>query len=513
VTRSVALAVAVTKIHDFPSLPGAAEGAKAFAGWAGEQGFEEVVLLTDQYRPVRVDELYRVADGAVRSGAARLFIFFAGHGLARGFGEDLWLLSEAPGNPGEAVDVAQSLRFARHSGIPHIAVFADSCRTAAEGTRLLAVTGRSIFPAPYPSPNICELDQFYAAAPGQAAWERHPSNPESPPYGIYTRCLLTALSGSDCSALSPVDDGQAPQAVLSHRLRDYLGRVVPTAVWQETGKQQWPDSLPGSFWKPNVLAWVPPTAPASRSPASPLPDGGQGSSGTGPVRDEGMEPTLNGAPDEPFPSLLESPEVSAAIRREEAVCRRAGTPGLAIRQGRPDNAVFVAGAVLRDAVRLRPSRDAQVARSVPVLRDGEDWRVTNRLDSPGPILLHLGEDHGPRITAATVTFPGYITVLRASRRGVEQVIYLPIGGTTHEIEATFSVLARASVLGRMNLFDPGAPEWASLVFEQLNPGLAAQAAYTWERQGDQRRIGGLKIFNGGGYGLVTAGSWCGMPEG
>ena len=165
----VALAIAVTNVSGFPSLPGSVTGARDFASWAEDQGFEKVVVLTDETRPVRAKDLYGVVAAAVDAGVARIFVFFAGHGLARGFGEDLWLLSGALNNPNEAVDVAQSVRLARYSGIPHVAVFGDTCRTVAGSPSLLAVTGTSIFPTPNFSRNPCELDQFYGATPGQSA--------------------------------------------------------------------------------------------------------------------------------------------------------------------------------------------------------------------------------------------------------------------------------------------------------------------------------------------------------
>lgn len=130
--------------------------------------------------------------GAVSARVDRLFIFFAGHGIGKGQMEDCWLLSDAMSNPDAAIDLARSLRMAHTCGIPHIAVFADTCRTPPSG-KLKDIVGQSLFKTIEPGPDpAAEIDRFYATRSGDASWELQPTgdDPRLAAYGIYTRCAI-----------------------------------------------------------------------------------------------------------------------------------------------------------------------------------------------------------------------------------------------------------------------------------------------------------------------------------
>jgi hypothetical protein len=142
------------------------------------------------------------------------------------------LLSDAMSNPDAAIDLARSLRMAHACGIPHIAVFADACRTPPSG-RLKNIVGQSLFetiePALEPAP---EIDRFYATRSGDASWELQPTGDDErlPAYGVYTRCLIAALSGDEETALKKVEGGREQFAVVSRKLDGHLREAVPEAV-------------------------------------------------------------------------------------------------------------------------------------------------------------------------------------------------------------------------------------------------------------------------------------------
>jgi hypothetical protein len=69
-----------------------------------------------------------------------------GHGILLAPGTEYWLLSGAPQNPNEAVNLLRSAEDARNASIPHVIFFSDACRSTVPGAPLNGVVGGSIFP-------------------------------------------------------------------------------------------------------------------------------------------------------------------------------------------------------------------------------------------------------------------------------------------------------------------------------------------------------------------------------
>src|SRR5688500_13870559 len=190
-TRTVAIAIGVASVPGLPFLPGVAPGTAAFADWARAQGFE-VTVYDDAVAPVAAADVLATVGAAVEDGdVARLFVFFSGHGMEMGIGEDYWLLSGVTGNTSEAVNVAKSVQLAWRSGIRHVAFFADACRTP-YSPAFASLTGTAIFP-PSRLVHAVEVDTFYATVSGDPAYE--PTASGEPMFGIFTDCLLDALRG------------------------------------------------------------------------------------------------------------------------------------------------------------------------------------------------------------------------------------------------------------------------------------------------------------------------------
>ncbi|MGE3966029.1 MAG: caspase family protein [Planctomycetota bacterium] len=251
--RQVAVVIGIERSGNLVPLPGARRGAQQFSEWARAAGFE-VVELVDQGRSVTAADVWAAVSTAVNAGdVTRLFIFFAGHGVSKGLDTDFWLLSPGPDNPNEAVNVASSLRHARRSGVKHVAVFADACRTAA-GKPQQGVDGYVIFPNQQRADRI-ELDEFYAAQSGQAAQEVVPDDAIERSFGVFTECLLAALTGADREAAELVQvEGQPTLAVTAKSLASHIQDAVEAKLEAIPGAAvQMPDPRPGSY-PPNVLA-------------------------------------------------------------------------------------------------------------------------------------------------------------------------------------------------------------------------------------------------------------------
>src|SRR6266567_3008763 len=256
--RSVAIAIGVGQSGDLVILRGARNGAHEFAAWAHAVGFDQVVeLIDDGSRKVRASEIYQVIDDAVDVGdVERLFIFFAGHGVAKGTALDFWLLSEGARNPNEAVNVDASLRLARGSGIAHVAVFADACRTMA-GKDRMGVEGFVIFPNVHVPRVSVEMDSFFGARPGYASLEVVPDAAAEAAFGVFTRCLMLALNAQVSGAAEPIPNGKVSLAITAQSLRRYLLSSVPEQTSLAAGsKVQEPDCRSESTFARNVYRWL-----------------------------------------------------------------------------------------------------------------------------------------------------------------------------------------------------------------------------------------------------------------
>ena len=132
--RAVIL-IGVRKTGKLQPLQAVSSGVQAMKSWAEAQGIgaNDIITITDDSGPVTA----RVIKHAVRKITDRgtceqLIVYFAGHGVNIRYGE-YWLLSGAPDDTQEAVNVEGSVVLARQCGIPHVVFISDACRTAAEG--------------------------------------------------------------------------------------------------------------------------------------------------------------------------------------------------------------------------------------------------------------------------------------------------------------------------------------------------------------------------------------------
>lgn len=239
------MVVGVGASGDLPELPGARTDARRAAAWAEASGYEVTALVDDDGTTVAAASIYDAVQQAVAAGDVdRLVLFFAGHGVAKGAALDFWLLSAGPDNPNESVNVDASLRLARTSGIPHVAVFADACRTAVGAARL-GMEGYVVFPDAGLDTDV-EVDRFLATRPGFVARERAPTDAVEA-FGVFTDRLLDALDAPPPAAVEPALDGSGRQvvALTAGSLKRWLVDAVGQAT-RDLAEPQEPDCLVGS---------------------------------------------------------------------------------------------------------------------------------------------------------------------------------------------------------------------------------------------------------------------------
>lgn len=228
----VAVGVDRTSGPDFPPLNAAAASAAAMATWGRTQGFEVEELTDANGSDVTLAEFFnRVRTIVDKRVYDQLVVYFSGHGLLLAPDSEAWLLSQAPANPNEAVNVTQCIRLARVCGIPHVVFVSDACRSMPATYGVAMVTPGSVFPSASPQADAPEVDTFYAALPGNPAYELPPDQAAPSYRALLTHCLLQALQGQPPSLIRQVDrDGTIIHVVASRELKRHLLIAVPTAA-------------------------------------------------------------------------------------------------------------------------------------------------------------------------------------------------------------------------------------------------------------------------------------------
>lgn len=145
---------------------------------------------------------------------------------------EYWLLSGAPRNPQEAVNVCASEDLARYCGIPHVVFISDACRTAADLINAQNVTGSSIFPNEQNSEAANPVDLFFACRLGRPAHEvRDVQSAVQEFKAIYTQELLAASNDPNLTEWT----GQPPNQIGYIRprpLRDHMKRAIARSIRQ-----------------------------------------------------------------------------------------------------------------------------------------------------------------------------------------------------------------------------------------------------------------------------------------
>lgn len=252
-----AVVIGVNKTGDLPVLHAAASGAREFAAWATSQGIE-VTLLTDDNGDVSLGNV----NAAIRSYVqqriyGQLIVFFSGHGILRAPDYELWLLSGAPDDPNDAVNVPGSIWLARNVGIPHVVVISDACRSRPNTSRLSQVQGGVIFPNESPKVPRPAVDVFYAALPGDPALEVSAKDATENYRGLFTDCLLKGLHGNVPDLIVNIGHSHLNEdkwVVPSWQLKPYLEQEVPDAAASIHIKLQQEPDIRVESHPPNYLA-------------------------------------------------------------------------------------------------------------------------------------------------------------------------------------------------------------------------------------------------------------------
>ena len=218
-----AVVIGVDKVGGLPILSGAKSGAKQVEQWLAGEGYDVAPIYDEGNKAVTLAAIEDAVSLYVGRGTlTHLVIYFAGHGVLKGYSE-LWLLSGAPDRVNEAISFPDSFNAALTCGIPNVTFIADACRVPTAGLIMNRMQGGEIFPNRPPARFETKVDVLLACLAGQAAAEV-PDTDAAGYQGVYTACLLSAYR-------EPTDDmvrivnGQ--MVVPSRKLQPYLDREVP----------------------------------------------------------------------------------------------------------------------------------------------------------------------------------------------------------------------------------------------------------------------------------------------
>jgi hypothetical protein len=502
--RAVVLVGVSSTGGGLPRLLAVESGVNLMAGWARAQGVREelIIRITDEASPVRA---YAIADAVSdlveRRDLEQLIVYYSGHGWNIGY-KEYWLLSKAPKQREEAVNLGGSADLARWCGIPHVVFISDACRTPAPGVVAQALTGTSIFPNEGPGSDAAAVDVFYASTLGRPAMEVKVADLEYTP--VYTETVVDALFGS---ATDIVQLGENPHqgCIWPSPLNKYLKKAVPARLLElGVPRTTWqsPDAIvsaEGRWLSQLDLAKLPPSA----------------RSGDGWPEDVPPPPTTVEVYAEQLLNEVLTPDRGGPVRGDENLAERPVDPSVEAFQrdvlsGEQPPARDHFETSCGFTVEGRRVVDVWTARTeAEILSGGQFVRVTQAAGRSCDVLLGL--DNGSLVVLPAVAeFIGGLQFDDEELVDVsyEPALYTPLRdayeGRLRELRRLRSVIAAATRQGVFHLPDEESAEALARrmqVQKGFDPSLALYATYAYHDLGRSSRYRLIQMREALGYEL------------
>ena len=498
-----AVAIGVSKAGRLRELPGAINGAKDFESWARAQGYK-TTLITDKDGPVMLASIaVAISDILKKDFPDRLLVYFAGHGAQLNTTMPVWLLSKWETENGEAVDVENTCRFAQRSGVPRIAFFSDACRSVSPDTTTLSPL--PIFPRlpenKNPRLNVL-LDKFYSCRLGEIAQEVNAAG-NLAAYGVFSRCLVDALSGKEKDAIELNPAPGVEKAVTSQQLDLFLKTAVPL----ESGKipnaevqipegqaSWWPDRIynPGPFPAPPP---TPPEESAFHIPETDLP----ASIVLGNLRSIGAQTVAGSAAR--LKAALEKLEEDAARAKVAAVEQKVEQQFQALtqefdavaghRSAELHTGFTIVGDIPEEAIVSGLGRVAPA----DIFAENDAYQIRGPGDDlPRSIAIRLSSGNW----LATAYLPGFLCAILVKDGAAAGLFYvLPKSDDTGDVLVARQAASASRWTALMHQGRAASRDELQESAEDLrqsrhfNPTLGLLAAYAYERAGDLNAIEGL----------------------
>lgn len=222
-TTRAAIAIGVDRTGGLEPLAAAAKGALEVETWFKDEGYQVTPLVDSDNHKVKVGDIFDAVSMALETVTlTTLVIYFAGHGYFS-VGSEIWLLSGAGDNPGEAVNLGESTVAARRCGLANVVFVADTCRSVPQTLQANAVKGSSIFPIRTATVET-QIDTFFATNPGDVAVEVALDAARKNYDGLFTKALRGLHERAPKEELVVLNHGGHDISVLPNRR---LRRLVP----------------------------------------------------------------------------------------------------------------------------------------------------------------------------------------------------------------------------------------------------------------------------------------------
>jgi len=477
--------IGVDQTGNLQKLNDAAAGARRMHAWALAQGMPDKTharLITDEMGKVSCSQIFdaikEIIDGP---GVDQLIVYFAGHGVNNNLSER-WLLSDAPRNRNEAVNVRGSVEMARYCGINHVVIFSDACRVAPDGIQASNVDGQEIFPNEGGGEKARPVDQFFACVLGRTAAEiKDPTQAAGTFRALYTDALLDALYGHrDEPYEASGINGDNGRVMKPAPLQAYLESEVPRRVQglKLTGKvNQNPDAIltVHPYWLSHIDG-------ANAASAAPMRGGPSGLESAPRTTLRSVTRTLVRSAGQALPGLqLEIARARTSLHPEaerlaESIEHIAAPFG-------PDHFETECGFKVRGASIV----ECYAADARSEVLGTELARISKLIGPATSTLLRFDNDRGAVIPA----IDGFIAALTFQGGELVDVSYEPsannwrwghYAGHAEELRTLRAVAASASQQGRFRLDDSDAPNIARKMqyAKSVDPTFAIYAAYAYQ---------------------------------
>lgn len=497
--KRAAICIGVDHAGTMPPLQAAAKGAGEVGVWARSQGCDTTLLVDDAGVKVSAGDIFDAVKACVEARTyEQLIIYFSGHGVLTAPGAEYWLLSRAPENPNEAVNLFRSIEDARNSGIPHVVFVSDACRSSATGPPLSGVTGGTIFPNVGYGPTRAEVDVFYATRPGDPAWEVAKEQATKHYRGIFTDFLLTAVKTPERVLVDEVSAGPTSVAVVtSRKLKPHLEAAVPAGAAdldvriRQTPEVRVESALPKYFALVDPATIQQPRRALAGRPVTP------------PALDTALTAlSATHFQEGAAPSTARDASLAARLGLTAEVERLAGARGRGHFETRTGFTVHGAHPV---------TVDANGWRADPEFADPQDasaWHV--RLhpgadpSAPASVVLALRSPEGVTTGTVLAVLPDFIgTVVVDGTGRVTAVNYVPSDNSTRyatyqrratQMEGMKAFAAVAARHGRFVVEGERAADFAARIRQDkgLDPVLGLYAAYAYAQAGQYDDV--LSVF-------------------
>ena len=218
--NAVCLAIGVGDAPPLDYLRGAVNGAHAIAAWAQSQGYL-TQWLTDEVRPVELDDVKSALDALLAHQPDRLLLYFAGHGLSSWAADDLWLLSRWD-QERKGVSIATLRDRLKRYGLRQLILISDACRTIVDANTR-DVDGDPVLQRGPFDEVLPQEDLWFAASPARAAW-MIPGRTAAESRCVFSGLMTEALSGVHRQAF---DEEDSTRAITNFTLANFLESEVP----------------------------------------------------------------------------------------------------------------------------------------------------------------------------------------------------------------------------------------------------------------------------------------------